>query len=242
MSLFSVICPTMWYGAELKHMLPLLDTHPEVGQIILINNCNENTPKWFSETRWNKVTTISPAKNVYVNPAFNLGVSTSKYEKILLMQDDIFFDPDLLRLISEYVTSENGCIALNACCYNLLKTGWNFTIQSELPESLDFIDTPIHHGGLNVLHWLPCLQFIHKKNWIPIDETLKIHMGESWILASNYKLGKIPKMLMNVKVWASNTNTTTDRMEFRGFRDLPEGVPAIPWIMERIDKIEVCYE
>ena len=36
--MISVIIPTMWKAEHLKRMLPMLDAHPLIGEIILIDN------------------------------------------------------------------------------------------------------------------------------------------------------------------------------------------------------------
>ena len=90
--MFSVIIPTMWRVSEFLNDLRSLNECELVGEIILINNDIKMTPDSFSIQNYSKLIEIKTPKNMYVNPAWNLGVRCAKYNKIAIKNDDTFFD------------------------------------------------------------------------------------------------------------------------------------------------------
>lgn len=176
----------MWRSNELQHSLPLLDICPSVGEIFLINNDAAKTPGWYMNTSQflKKVKMYTPRQNIYVNPAFNIGVKHSHFDHIVLLQDDILFDPTVLTIIHDYITPQTGLIGINP-----------LNIMTQAAETLKIIPAKdiklIYFDALPKLDKLCekddlpygwCMMMIfHKSNWIPIDEELLIHYGEEWI-------------------------------------------------------------
>src|ERR1035437_1472826 len=90
--MYTVILPIMWLAPEITMMLPLIDAHPLVGEILVINNNVPATPDWFKHGKWKKVKAFNPPSNIYICAAWNLGVKESQYDKIWFLSDDILFD------------------------------------------------------------------------------------------------------------------------------------------------------
>ena len=85
--MFSIIIPTLQQDNYVLNMLlyELLNSAC-VGEIIIINNaCKE---MMFSDK---KIRVINTDKNIYVNPAWKLGIRESRFEYIGLLNDDIIF-------------------------------------------------------------------------------------------------------------------------------------------------------
>ena len=156
---FSVIIPTMWYSDKILKSLPLLESSPDVGEIILIDNNKSRRPAQITPTL--KLRIIEQEKNIFVNPAWNLGVELSNYENICISNDDLVWDVNCLPYINENL--HLGIIG---------QDGKNY-----------------YGGGEYSLHKLDkrgwgwgCLLFVHKTKWKPIPSTLKVAYGDDWLL------------------------------------------------------------
>ena len=160
--MISVIIPTMWKCKRFQQTLRELSKHPLVGEIILIDNTsNELT------IELPKLIHILEGKNTFVNPAWNRGVEIAKYDKLLILNDDIWMDWNILNIIEQYVIEENGVIGM---------AEENYT-SPHYELGLD----PITHrnGGFG------CCMFIHKENYTPIPNEMKIWGGDDWLFVKN---------------------------------------------------------
>jgi len=156
---FSVIIPTMWYSDKILKSLPLLESSPDVGEIILIDNNKSRRPAQISST--DKIILLEQEENIFVNPAWNLGVELANYENICISNDDLVWDVNCLPYINENL--HLGIIG---------QDGNNY-----------------YGGGKYSLHKLDkrgwgwgCLLFVHKTKWKPIPSTLKVAYGDDWLL------------------------------------------------------------
>lgn len=175
--MISVIIPTLWLIDELHTTLKELNDCELVGEIILI----DNTPN-KSVVKLSKVRHILEGKNTFVNPAWNKGVAMAKYEKLLILNDDTWFDWNLIYEIEKHINNSAGMIGISAENYKLKEPKSNISIEK------------IDHRPLA----FACAFFIHKDNWIPIPETMKIWGGDEWLFRrlkekslQNYKLNNL---------------------------------------------------
>ncbi len=225
--MFSVIIPTMWRSRELSISLELLDNTSNVGEILLINNDVNRTPLWFFSRNWNKVKVFNSKENLYVNPAFNLGVKHSRYDKICLLQDDIVFDTNIFNLLDNFVNEDVGCIGCDIKT-SLLRS---FDDLKPIPISeirIEPCPLPIYLG-------YALMMVFHKKNFIPIDESLKIHLGEEWISYTHQRLNKLPLIFRNFFLVCSSVMTTSGLPEFK--KNLEEEGKAHKFIEDKLDEI-----
>lgn len=170
--MYSVIIPTMWKCNRFQETLRELSAHTLVGEIILIDNTtNELT------IELPKLIHILEGKNTYVNPAWNKGAELATYDKLFILNDDIWMDWNILNIVEQYVTEENGVIGMAEENYT--------NPHTELGLE------PITHrnGGFG------CAMFIHKQNYTPIPNEMKIWGGDDWIFVKcrnrrkqNYKI------------------------------------------------------
>ncbi len=187
--MISIVMPTLWKGEYYKQMLPLLDAHPLVGEIFIINN---NMPDTDEETlsKLKKITHYKTHGNMYVNPSWNYGVRYSSFDKICLYSDDVLFEPKVIDDVYPYITSENGV------------TGFAFETISEKETPIEFSDwetpkvvpTTMFHYRFGI-----CM-FIHKESYIPISKEYKVYYGDSTLFDGNILNGKQNYRLENYKV------------------------------------------
>lgn len=165
--MYSVVALTMWKCDRFQQTLRELSSHPLVGEIILIDNTSNDL-----KIELPKLVHILERKNTYINPAWNKGVSLAKYDKLLVLNDDLWFDWDIFNVLESYVTEEIGMIGM---------AEENFDNPSN-----EFGLEPINHrnGGF------ACAFFIHKNNWIDIPFEMKLWGGDDWLFVKNREKGK----------------------------------------------------
>jgi hypothetical protein len=146
----------------LEKLLIDLNKSDQVSEILLIDN--SPSEKNVDLTKFKKVKHFSQEKNIYVNPAWNLGVNEASCELIALCNDDISFEVE--ETFNWIRKNENGlgCVGVHPESY---------TSDRELIG----VTRDYHTSGGG---W-GCLIFCKKSNWIEIPEDLKIGYGDDWI-------------------------------------------------------------
>lgn len=202
---FSIVIPTMWRINEIfLPFLSELSNHSRVGEIIIIDNDHKRFPDDPCLTH-EKIHIHDFGKNIYVNPAWNFGVEQSQYNKICILNDDMYFDTDLFDKIDEYVIPENGV--------------------SGLCPGLDEFKQPKYtDGSINIKQWnsehtygFGCLMFIHKESWVKIPDGLDIYFGDNFIFDINLKKNKPNYIITNINHNPVFANTTSDKSITAGF-------------------------
>lgn len=163
----------MWYSDKIFKLLDNLESSPYVGEILLIDNNKGKRPAQINDT--DKITILEQSQNIYVNPAWNLGVELSKFDNICITNDDLIWDVRVLEFISQVISV--GIIGQNCS---------NYDRNSELiPKIEPMIGREWGWG---------CCFFVHKSNWKPIPSQLKIACGDDYLIKEipSFKLSGLP--------------------------------------------------
>ena len=158
---FSVIIPTMWCSDLIFKLLDNLESSYFVGEIILIDNDKSKRPAHIRNT--DKIRIIEQEENIYVNPAWNLGVELSNYPNICVSNDDLVWNVRLLPYILENI--HLGIIGQATSNYY------------EGDGDLDIMSIGERNWGWG------CCFFLLKSKWIPIPEVLKVACGDDWLVS-----------------------------------------------------------
>ena len=164
MDKYSIIIPTLWRSHRTAKLINDLQDSEFVDEIIVIDNKSIETGTQIN----GKVKTVSFGKNIYVNPAWNVGVAMAKNECIALCNDDINFNTNIFGVITEPVLSDMGIIGMGAGNYT-------DSIDEDTPPYID-----VYVPGINDLGW-GCLILLKKSNWIDIPNEIKIWYGDNFI-------------------------------------------------------------
>ena len=105
---FSVIIPTMWKSDLILEMLPIYEKTKRIKEVIIIDNDTDKTPDFRP---YKKVLHVPQSQNIFVNPAWNLGVALANHE-IILANDDIRI-LDIEGLLNIYEKSGYDLIGLD---------------------------------------------------------------------------------------------------------------------------------
>jgi glycosyltransferase involved in cell wall biosynthesis len=190
---FSVIIPTIWKGTYLKPLLKNLYESEYVDEVIIINNDKKNTPDDFEKHE--KLTYIETRENIFVNPAWNLGVQIARNQKIIIAQDDVLFDVNTLGKLmdvvdsSQYQLKDLGIMGMNYGNYFLDE---------------DMSDIKIE-GYLHAPAWA-CILVFDKSVWKPIPEQLKIWYGDDYIKVTTSPVLQIRGLKVESKI-STSVNT-----------------------------------
>jgi glycosyltransferase involved in cell wall biosynthesis len=191
---YSIIIPTLWKSKRIHKLLSDLIKCEFVDEIILIDNAG----KFFEYYEaLDKVKLIQVEENIYVNPAWNLGIELAKNECIALCNDDINFNPNIFGVIDESILTYVGIIGMGEGNY-----------KDEIDkEKGSYID--IWEPGVNDWGW-GCLILLKKSHWLPIPNEIKIWYGDNIIKDVN----SVSKgVLRNFKV-ETEMSTTSDGDEW----------------------------
>ncbi len=113
---YSVIIPTMWASDKIKKMIKVYDKSPFVSEVLIINNKPEDEIKLKSK----KIKEIYRGKNIYVNPAWNLGVEQVKEDRVIIANDDIYFNR-LDDVLNSLWLKDNMVVGPAESCYKIKK-------------------------------------------------------------------------------------------------------------------------
>ena len=131
------------------------------------------------------------SENIFVNPAWNLGVSISKFENIAIINDDENFDTSMFEWIEPNI-KELGVCGMMYENYSKKHT--------ESLKIFDMIERPYGWG---------CLIFTHKSNYRYIPNELKIACGDDYLIKFAPKATKLLGLYIE-----SDISTTSRLPEF----------------------------
>lgn len=197
----SVVIPTLQKNVELlKNLIATLADDENVIEIILIDNSTKgfeindvfknNDVSKINDIS-NKLRLINPEKNIFVNPAWNLGVKEAKADIVALLNDDIIIPEGFCSSIAGEMNPDMGVIGYNI---DFVET------TSEIlppPSKTPITLTPLKYRSNN---WGIAI-FFYKTSYFEIPENLKIYFGDDWIFNKNKKLKRINYSISGQKIY-----------------------------------------
>lgn len=181
--MYSVIIPTLWkQNIELfKEVLIDLGSNDDIKEIILI----DNDPAFDRQVKEEVLNTTSKLihlqmqENIFVNPAWNLGVKHSTQPYIVILNDDMWCNPSINKILEVYQAHPMKDISpfgMSSSCY----TGQDpktVIIDKEIEVS-DYEGRGTGWG---------CLFMMNRNNWEEIPEDLKVWFGDDYIAERYYR-------------------------------------------------------
>jgi glycosyltransferase involved in cell wall biosynthesis len=159
--MISFIVPTLWKCNVLYESInSFIDAEIEGAEFIIIDNANSD----FNDK---DIICLKQKENIGVNPAWNLGVKTAKNDLVCLLNDDITFNFKTLK------TNLPTIVEMSSECMIGFDANQNFSdILNEDLETFHFKTAPCRTLGFG------CMMILSKKNYIEIDERMKIYCGD----------------------------------------------------------------
>ena len=211
--MISIVMPTLWKGKFYKEMLPILSAHELVGEIIIIDNDPDNVDKEIVSLK--KIKYLPQKENIYVNPAWNLGVSVSKYDELLILNDDCLINPSCLTQIIWKISPDKGIFGfseLSYCSYSfetfdqLCSMGLGSAVEF---EEVDVLNNTKNSGMPHFSYGSAI--FLHKQSYYTIPEEFKIYYGDLFIFWMNLKHNKINYTIEDGLVCTKMSSTVSSK-------------------------------
>jgi hypothetical protein len=198
--MITVIVPTMWKGKEINRMLPQLNDHPLVGEIILIDN--DPSVRVQATCDLSKVVYYTTGQNIYPVPSWNYGWEHAKFDNLLIINDDVMFDAIIVDAMDSKISPNVGMITMHVdYCNSPLDDDTNLANVAKL-EDVKFVDcNRLRHRAAVIIG-------IHKSVYEKIPEELLIHYNDYFLFKlcetrnkPNYSLtGAYAKTVMSTTV------------------------------------------
>jgi glycosyltransferase involved in cell wall biosynthesis len=185
---YSVIIPTLWKSDRTDQLIKDLSESEFVDEIIIIDNASI----YEMDRTIEKVRIVSRGENIYVSPAWNMGVELARNEYIAICNDDINFNPNIFGL---FLANEvEGIVGQASDNYN---------------KSYDIIPGLGKLEGIRPWGW-GSLLLTQKKYWIPIPEELKVWYNDDFMTEIN----PCSKWVLHNFTILTEMSTTSDLPEF----------------------------
>ena len=162
--MISIVIPTMQKRLDiLENLVKTLNADDSVGEIIIINNAVK--PLEFS---YDKMRVITPKTNIFVNPAWNLGVKEGVNQYIGLLNDDIIITDNFCSSLLKVLPEKFGVIGYTRESIIPVEQGEQRPDKTDIIiEKSDFIDF-----GFGIA------MFFKKEDYPIIPDCLKIMYGD----------------------------------------------------------------
>lgn len=199
--MISYIVATMWRYEPFADFIKDLVNHHLIGEIIIIDNDPSRRPENLIEHE--KIKILTTGVNIFVNPAWNWGVSESKYDKLVIANDDLLFDIRIFNRIYDYIIPENGVSGLSVWPNETHNVTGDIKIKEWYP-------------GANTFGF-PMLMFIHKNSWVKIPANLNVYFGDNFIFDNSLWNSKKIHLISDVFYYSPYGQTGKSDSEFAKF-------------------------
>lgn len=195
--MISIVIPTLQKRLDiLENLIKSLDGDSAVGEIIVINNAVK--PLEFS---YPKMRVVTPESNIYVNPAWNLGVKEAMGKYIGLLNDDIIIADNFCSSILDVLPESFGIVGYTKQSIIPVEQGEQKPGKAEIKLlEKDFIDF-----GFGI-----CM-FFKREDYPVIPENMKIMYGDCWIFEKYKKSGLKNYVITGQKIFHFGSLTTSQK-------------------------------
>lgn len=196
--MISVVIPTLQKRIDiLKNLVETLNKDLSVGEIIIINNAPES-PLCFD---CDKIKIITPNRNIYVNPAWNMGVDFSEYDIVGLLNDDIIIADNFCSNLLKKIPEKFGIIGYSK---DSVVPVDNFDKKPDeediILEKKDFIDS-----GYGIA------MFFKKDLYPIIPPEIKIMYGDCWLFEKFKEQGLTNHEIKGQKIYHFGSLTSSSK-------------------------------
>jgi hypothetical protein len=183
--MFTVVIPTMWRPDTFEEQLNSLCCSEYVDEIILINNDKNITPS-FNILNHKKILHVNPSENLVVYPSWNLGVFLSNNNNICLLNDDILFDMDVFKFMSNHKDK-------HLCGLSMYNQNEDFKLLEANERT----------------HGFGCMMFLRKDTYSNIPHDLLVYFGDDYLFHMNKFNGNKNYYILgcyNNEVWGTTNS------------------------------------
>ena len=192
----SVVIPTLQKNVELlNNLISSLERDTAVKEIIVI----DNSIKGYIHNSL-KLRVITPEKNIFVNPAWNLGVKESGEDIVALLNDDITIPENFCKNVIEQITPDMGIVGFHRDYIE------NIQAIMPIPVSTDlFLELATGRCG-----FFGIAMFFYKTSYYEIPAEMKIFWGDDWLYYWNKKYKKNNYYISGQKIYHWGSLSSAD--------------------------------
>jgi hypothetical protein len=164
--------PTIWKAEEIyKSIEQFKRLQYKNVELIIIDNTHSNF--YDNDPR---IIVVKCSNNIFVNPAWNIGVKLARNKYICLLNDDIYFN--YIPLINSFPQFIESYPNLGLIGFNNL----TLKIDGELNDDNDKLE--LFDTTLSLPYAYGCCLFLKKEDYIQLDESYKIFYGDTLLITS----------------------------------------------------------
>ncbi|MGY5765711.1 glycosyltransferase family 2 protein [Brachybacterium sp. DNPG3] len=197
---FSVIIPTLQRSPILDDVVRLCAAHPLVLEVLVINNAPEPL-SWDSP----RVRVLDQGENIFVNPAWNLGVRESRGEFLAIVNDDVTFAPQAFDIVAR---------ALRRRLYGVIGPDRSAFSGGAGKERVTLARTSGTIFGFGVFM---CLR---REDYLPVPEQMRIWGGDDWLIST---ARRPPGAILGVP-FETEMSTTSGSPEIQALREQEQAI------------------
>lgn len=159
---YTVVIPTMWKANQfLLRMLEVYEQSDYIKEVVIIDNDRAKRPVFDCS----KVRILEQKENIFVNPAWNIGVHAAQTDKIILANDDIFIN-DFAAVMQEIDSKLKDLYIIGCHSDNYTDKKQSIKIEKAAPER--------NYG-------FGCFMVFKKNSYEVIPNDLKVAFGDDWL-------------------------------------------------------------
>ena len=195
-AVFSVIIPTLQRSARLPELVERCSAHPLVLEVLVINNAT--TPLPFTSP---KLRVLQQSENIFVNPAWNLGVREARGEFVAIVNDDVLFeDAALVHAAKILRRGLFGIVGPDSSTFHHESSGERVSHRFA--------------GRYATVHGYGTFMCLRRGDYVPIPEEMRIWGGDDWLVEQQRRP---PAALIRTR-FDTEMNTTSGSPEFMALR------------------------
>ena len=187
-----------------------------VYEVIIINNANADkmTAKF---KKYPMVCVVDDLPNLFVNSAWNYGISNCNTEFYCLLNDDVVFHPELLDSLVKFLSTSPHLNVTTVATHVYGHKNKAFDKLQTIGEFKPNLEHEIRHYPKTIKQgWFI---FGRTKDWVPVSipYTGEIMNGDDWILQRNMEqYGSVVLIKNNslIHVESSTVHTAQDNMDY----------------------------
>ena len=195
---FSIIIPTLFRCVHITNvLLEILGEDDAVSEIIMIDNTVDGPSPDLKIN--DKVRMYSVGENLYVNPAWNYGVSLAKEDYIGILNDDITIPNYLFAGVLKQVDFDS--IGILGACFTHIQ-------EVENPGRFNITQLEVH-GIPERLSGYGIFMVMKKDHYVEIPEELLVWTGDDVLFHRNKHAGR-QNCLMVCHIQTKMSSTSND--------------------------------
>jgi glycosyltransferase involved in cell wall biosynthesis len=170
-----------------------------VSEVIIIDNTDDRK-NLDKISKHEKLQIHSQGKNIYVNPAWNLGVSIAKEDVVAIINDDVTIPNNLLYGLTQANFEGTGIIGACHPTIQQVETPTRFEV-----DEVSLFPVQDRMWGYGIF------MAMHKNNYINIPEDMLIWCGDDYLFHQNKAIGK-QNYVLACPIQTKMSSTSDDNM------------------------------